>query len=64
MAANDKTTGRLKAGCRLEKVCKLECELDSNTDLFSRKWEVFVIKRDKITGNLVGSLACCALEPV
>jgi len=32
--------------------------------LFDTDWEVFVIKRDKATGKLVGKTACCALARV
>lgn len=32
--------------------------------LFDAEWEVFVIKRDKVTGKLVGKTACCALAKV
>jgi hypothetical protein len=32
--------------------------------LFASDWEVFVIKRDKATGKLVGKTACCALAKV
>jgi hypothetical protein len=64
MAAMKNSTEKLKAGCRLEKVCGVECGTDSGADLFSRDWEVFVIKRDESTGKLLGKLASCALEPV
>jgi len=37
---------------------------DNFGDLFDKKWEAFVIKKDKLTGNLVGKLACCAGSPV
>ena len=50
-------------GCRFEK-CELDAGHDFSRDLFSRDWEVFVIKRDETTGKLVGKLACCALDPV
>ena len=63
MAVNDKSIGEFKTGCRFEK-CELEEQSDFESDLFSRDWEVFVIKRDKATGKLVGKLACCALDPV
>jgi hypothetical protein len=36
----------------------------SYEEMFGGKWEVFVIKKDKITGNFTGKLACCALSPV
>lgn len=64
MGANDKINEKFKRGCRLEKVCELEGETDLGGDLFSRDWEVFVIKRDERSGKLVGRLACCALAPV
>jgi hypothetical protein len=32
--------------------------------LFDTDWEVFVIKRDKTTGKLIGKTACCALAKV
>ena len=54
---------KIKQGCRFEK-CELEAGHDFDRDLFSRDWEVFVIKRDQTTGQLVGKLACCALDPV
>lgn len=63
MAANDKSNGKFRSGCRFEK-CEFEEQDDFNRDLFSRDWEVFVIKRDKTTGKLVGKLACCALAQV
>jgi hypothetical protein len=63
MAMNDESTRKFKSGCRFEK-CEFEKEDGYNRDLFSRDWEVFVIKRDKTTGKLVGRLACCALAPV
>ena len=63
MAANDKLNGNFRSGCRVEK-CEFESDHDLNRDLFSRDWQVFVIKRDKTTGKLVGKLACCALAPV
>lgn len=64
MTAKFNSAEKLKAGCRLEKVYRLERDPNFNGDLFSREWEVFVIKRDEMTGKLVGKLACCALEPV
>lgn len=64
MAANDKRQEGFKSNCWLEKVCEVECEPDAGGDLFSRDWEVFVIKRDERNGKLVGKLACCALAPV
>jgi hypothetical protein len=63
MDVNDKLNTKFKASCRFEK-CEFEAGRDFNRDLFSRDWEVFVIKRDKTTGKLVGKLACCALDPV
>lgn len=33
-------------------------------ELFSRSWEVFVIKRDEKTDQYIGKVACCALEPI
>jgi hypothetical protein len=63
MTANDKSNRKLKAGCRFGK-CGHEERGDFSRDLFSRNWEVFVVKRDKTTGKLVGKLACCALDPV
>ena len=63
MGMNDESTRKFKSGCRFEK-CELEEECNLNRDLFSRDWEVFVIKRDETTGKLVGKLACCALDPV
>lgn len=48
----------------MERVCGFECGADSGRDLFSRDWEVFVVKQDKRSGKLIGKLACCALEPV
>jgi len=53
-----------KPVCPLEQACAFEGEPRQNRDLFSRDWEVFVIKRDNSTGNLVGKTACCALAPV
>lgn len=38
--------------------------LTSFDSLFDTDWEVFVIKRDKSTGKLVGRTACCALARV
>ena len=29
-------------------------------ELFSKNWEVFVIKKDRVTEKLVGKTACCA----
>ena len=63
MFMNDKPIRKFKAGCRFEKR-EFEEGCDCRRDLFSRDWEVFVIKRDKTNGRLVGKLACCALEPV
>lgn len=63
MAANDTSNRKFKRGCRFEK-CEIEDGRDFDRDLFSRDWEVFVIKRDETTGRLVGKLACCALSPV
>jgi hypothetical protein len=63
MTVNDKTMRKLKAGCRLEK-SEPELRHDFKLELFSRAWEVFVVKRDETTGKPVGKLACCALEPV
>ena len=64
MRVNEKGQKHFKSGCRLEKMCALEGEGDFSRDLFSRDWEVFVIKRDRQTGKLIGKLACCALAPV
>ena len=33
-------------------------------DLFSKKWEAFVVKKDKVTGGFVAKIACCAHSPV
>ncbi len=63
MAVNEKLNRKLDLSCRFEK-CELDEGRNFNRDLFSRDWEVFVIKRDEATGKLVGKLACCALEPV
>ena len=63
MFVSNKTNRKLRLGCRFEK-CELATERDCSRDLFSREWEVFVIKRDETTGKLVGRLACCALSPV
>lgn len=38
--------------------------VNSFDPLFDTDWEVFVIKRDKTTGKLVGKTACCALARV
>lgn len=38
--------------------------INSFDPLFDTDWEVFVIKRDKTTGKLVGRTACCALAKV
>lgn len=38
-----------------------DCTFDS---LFDSDWEVFVIKRDDTTGQLVGRTACCAQATV
>jgi hypothetical protein len=46
-------------GRRREK--KVKNSFDS---LFESDWEVFVIKRDETTGQLVGKTACCALAKV
>lgn len=63
MAVNHKLNRKFKAGCRFEK-CEFDEGCDFNRDLFSRDWEVFVIKRDKTTGKLVGKLVCRAFDPV
>lgn len=33
-------------------------------DLFSKKWEAFVVKKDNVTREFVGKLAGCAQTPV
>jgi hypothetical protein len=51
--------GRCEIGKKLDQ--KGDCTFDS---LFESDWEVFVIKRDETTGQLVGKTACCALAKV
>ena len=63
MTMNDESARKFKSVCRFEK-CELDEGRNFNRDLFSRDWEVFVIKRDETTGKPVGKLACCALDPV
>ena len=53
----------LKIGCRANDLEKTEKRNGFN-NLFDTEWEVFVIKKDKITGEYVGKTACCALSPV
>ncbi len=64
MVAKEKRIEKFKAGCRATSSNNVEKNTESNKDLFDREWEVFVIKRDKATGKLVGKTACCALSPV
>ena len=64
MDANDQINEKFKSGCRTEKSRQSEGEQKFNRDLLNGDWEVFVVKRDKTTGKLVGKLACCALAPV
>ena len=53
----------LKIGCRTNDLEKTDKRTGFN-NLFDSEWEVFVIKKDKITGEFVGKTACCALSPV
>jgi hypothetical protein len=55
---------KFKSGCRVKKNRQPEGERKFNRDLLKGDWEVFVVKRDKATGKLVGKPACCALAPV
>ncbi len=64
MVAKEKEIERFKAGCRTISSRNAVENTEFKKDLFAREWEVFVIKRDKATGKLVGKTACCALSPV
>ncbi len=64
MAAKEKRIEKFKADCRTISSPNAGTNAESNKNLFDRQWEVFVIKRDEVTGKLVGRTACCALSPV
>jgi hypothetical protein len=53
--------GSEEKGKTLDKRTSPSSSFDS---LFDSDWEVFVIKRDKATGKLVGKTACCASAKV
>ena len=50
--------------CREAKDLAVEKTRKLYDRLFDRDWEVFVIKRDRTTGELIGKTASCALCPV
>ncbi len=64
MATKENRIEKLKAGCRTIGSRNAGENAESGKNLFDREWEVFVIKRDEATGNLIGRTACCALSPV
>jgi hypothetical protein len=63
MGAKDKISEKLNSGCRINGSIDLGKNVDYQ-NLFEIDWEVFVIKKDKSNGKLVGKLACCTLSPV
>jgi hypothetical protein len=64
MVAKEKRIEKFKAGCRTMSSNIAGTNAESSKNLFDREWEVFVVKRDELTGKLVGRTACCALSPV
>ena len=58
----DTKSNNLKPNGQKE-IRKTEKQIKFNS-LFDSEWEVFVIKKDKLTGKFVGKTACCALSPV
>ena len=52
MAVGEKIIEKFRAGCRTLRSHNTKTKAESKKDLFDREWEVFVIKRDEITGNL------------
>lgn len=52
------------AACYLRSMCKTNADREFFGSMFEREWEVFVIKRDPITGKLKGETVCCEAAPV
>lgn len=50
-----------KINCHLRSVCKAQADNLYYSKLFDREWEVFVVKKNKATGNLGWSTLCCEL---
>ena len=48
-----------KGGCPLRSDCKKESDQKYFASLFERSWEVFVIKRDELTGKFDWFTQCC-----
>jgi hypothetical protein len=53
-----------KRCCRESISCKSEKSREFFNKMFDGSWNVFVIKRDDTTGELIGKKACCADCPV
>lgn len=60
MAVKTEQSTTLKPGQRKEDVHNAAKKSECRKQMFDTKWEELVIRKDKLTGKLVGLFACCA----